>query len=300
MRWLRRLATGVAALVLAGAAAIGVWALRPASTPAIEGPRAIAALERVRLGHSWGSIVGALAVQLRPDLYHAYVGLGQVVNAERNDVLSYDRVVAEAKRRGDDEALAELATIAPPYANDDELGIARSWFIRYGGSIHAFDRARRVLWSLLFGREYTLATRLAHPACLAKSLDALWRDVGPIDFPTRIPELAVPVVFLAGRHDWNTPYPLVEEWATRLRAPSVEIVCFDDAGHMPPVESPDEFQQALIDHVLPLVHSHPLAARGGPTACDPTPAITRRRRLPPGPAPRAPRPTASGSRVRCA
>ncbi|MCP3984468.1 MAG: alpha/beta hydrolase, partial [bacterium] len=30
----------------------------------------------VLLGHSWGSVVGALAVGKRPDLFHAYVGMG--------------------------------------------------------------------------------------------------------------------------------------------------------------------------------------------------------------------------------
>lgn len=90
------------------------------------------------------------------------------------------------------------------------------------------------------------------PECFTRSLGALWSDVGPIDFPKQIPRLDVPVVFLAGRRDWNTPYPLVEEWAARLRAPSVEIVWFEDAGRMLPVESPEAFQRALIDKVLSL------------------------------------------------
>ncbi len=206
----------------------------------------------VLLGHSWGSIVGALAAERRPELYHAYVGLGQLVHGDRNEELSYDWVVGEANRRGDDEALAELATIAPPYANNAELGLQRRWLNAYDGSIYAFDRARPVFWSLLFGREYTLGTRLSYPECFANSLAALWSEVGAVDFPNQIPKLEVPVVFLTGRHDWNTPYPLVEAWAAELQAPSVEIVWFEDAGHMAPIESPEEFQRALLDKVLPL------------------------------------------------
>ena len=105
---------------------------------------------------------------------------------------------------------------------------------------------------LLFAREYTLATRLSYLECFEQSLEAMWRDVAAVDFPTQIPRLEVPVFFFAGRHDWNTPFPLVEEWAASLAAPHVEIVWFDDAGHMPPIESPAEFQRALLEKVWPL------------------------------------------------
>ena len=79
----------------------------------------------------------------------------------------------------------------------------------------------------------------------------MWGEVADVDFPTQIPQLDVPVYFFAGRHDWNTPYPLVEEWAAALEAPHVEMVWFEDAGHVIPLESPAEFQQAVLEKVLP-------------------------------------------------
>lgn len=353
MRILKRIGMALAALLLAVAGGLAIWALLPASTPPIEGARSIAALERVMLGgaeqtllvrgrdrskpvllylhggpgfahlplarfysaqleeqlvvvhwdqrgagascegverssmtlerivadtielseqlarrfggggrilllgHSWGSVVGALAVQRRPDLYHAYIGVGQLVNGNRNEELSYAWVVAEAERRGDEDALAELRAISPPYEGTD-LAVQRRWLNRYDGSVYALDRARPALWSLLFGREYTLGTRLAYPGCFTGSLDALWGEVEDIDFPTQMPRLEVPAFFFTGRHDWNTPYPLVEEWAATLTAPHVEIVWFEEAGHVVPVESPGEFQRAVLEKVLP----HALGGEG--------------------------------------
>lgn len=63
----------------------------------------------------------------------------------------------------------------------------------------------------------------------------------------------MPVLFFVGRNDWNTPYPLVEEWAETLDAPKVEVVWFEDAGHMIPLESPADFQRELIERLMPLV-----------------------------------------------
>ncbi len=204
------------------------------------------------LGHSWGSVIGALAVQKRPDLYYAYVGLGQVVNGRRNEELSYQWVVEEAGRRGDEEALKELATVSPPYGTSEELVVQRNWLNAYDGSIYASDQLLNILPSALFGREYTLSTRVSWLGCFMSSLDALWGGMDEVDFPTQIPQFEVPVFFFTGRHDWNTPFPLVEEWAARLAPSTTEIVWFEEAGHMVPIESPAEFQQKLIERLLPL------------------------------------------------
>jgi pimeloyl-ACP methyl ester carboxylesterase len=204
------------------------------------------------LGHSWGSVVGALAVQQRPELFHAYVGLGQVVNGRRNEELSLEFVRGEARRRGDAEALAELSRIQPPYRTQQELGTQRRWLNAYRGSLHAMERAREAIPAALFGREYTLATRLRFFSCFQRSIDRLWDGLDGFDTITQIPRLEVPVYLFTGRHDWNTPFPLIEEWAARLEAPHVEIVWFEGTGHVPPIEAPEEFQRRLIEKLTPL------------------------------------------------
>jgi pimeloyl-ACP methyl ester carboxylesterase len=204
------------------------------------------------VGHSWGSVVGALAVQRRPELFYAYVGLGQVVAGRRNEELSLRFVREEARRRGDAEAIAELATIEPPYTDREALEAQRRRLAEYRGSVYAVDRAREALLPALFGREYTLGTRIRFMGCFQRTLDALWDGLDGFDVLTQIPRLDVPVFLFTGRHDWNTPYPLVEEWAARLEAPHVEIVWFDGAGHMPNLEAPEAFQRALIDELGPI------------------------------------------------
>ena len=173
-------------------------------------------------------------MQRRPDLFLAYVGLGQLVNGRRNEELSYQFVVDEAKRRGDAAALAELAPIHPPYQMGQGLEVQRRWLATYRGSIYATERAREALPAALFGREYTLATRLRYFSCLRSSLDRLFGGLDDFDAIAQIPRLEVPVFLFAGRHDWNTPYPLVEEWAAVLEAPHVEIVWFEGSRALRP------------------------------------------------------------------
>lgn len=204
------------------------------------------------IGHSWGSLVGALAVQRRPDLFGAYVGIGQLVHRDRQEQISYDWVALQARSDGNDEALAELATIHPPYTSQREFALQRGWLSHYHGEIFDKRRAREVLPAVIFGREYSLATRLRYVPCFKRSLEVLLPDRLHVDLFRTVPRLEVPVFVFAGRHDFNTPSALAAEWAAQLQAPSVEVVWFESTGHFIPIEAPEEFQARLIEKLGPL------------------------------------------------
>jgi pimeloyl-ACP methyl ester carboxylesterase len=157
----------------------------------------------------------------------------------------------EAERRGDAEALEELARIRPPYPNQEQLGVQRRILMRYRGSLYATGRAREALPALLFAREYTLATRLSFFDCFDRSLQQLWGGLDAFDARVQIPRLGVPVYLFTGRRDWNTPGELAAEWAAKLEAPHVEVVWFDEVGHFPALEAPEAFQRALIEKLDP-------------------------------------------------
>jgi pimeloyl-ACP methyl ester carboxylesterase len=204
------------------------------------------------LGHSWGTVLGTLAAQRRPELFHAYIGVSQVVHGAKGEKLSYEFVEREAKRRNDQVALEELAGRHPPYTELNNLSIQRKWLLSFGGSIHNSEAAKKALGPFLFGPEWTLGDRLDFYRCFVDSANQLWPVVmDTIDFPSSVPRLEMPVYFFAGRHDWQTPQSLVEQWAKTLEAPKVELIWFQDAGHVVPVESPEAFQQQLIERVRP-------------------------------------------------
>jgi len=84
------------------------------------------------VGHFWGSILGVHMAKARPDLFYAYVGAGQVVNAQENEALNYRRVPAKARTLGDTKAIAELqASGPPPYPAIKALTTQRIWAQAY-------------------------------------------------------------------------------------------------------------------------------------------------------------------------
>ena len=199
------------------------------------------------LGHSWGSVLGVLTVEANPELFHAYVGLGQVVNMRRNEEISYDFVVERASAEGNQEALDALAGIRPPYRSIRDLGTQRQWLGHYRGDYRAGDAMSRMVGLTIRAPEYTLGDKLSYMPCMLNVLEHAWKDIQPIDFLRDVDRLEVPVYLFTGRHDYNTAFELVEEWVRTLQAPHLEIVWFEESAHMACLEEPERFQDELIE-----------------------------------------------------
>ena len=60
------------------------------------------------LGHSWGSLIGTLAVKQAPELFYAYVGAGQVVDMARNEGIAYQELLDFAQKENRPGLLSKL------------------------------------------------------------------------------------------------------------------------------------------------------------------------------------------------
>jgi pimeloyl-ACP methyl ester carboxylesterase len=115
------------------------------------------------LGHSWGSILGLMAVHQRPDLYSAFVSTGLIANFAEGQRVAYRFLLAESQRRGNRKALAELTGLgAPPYAGADAIAQWKRcgrWLGEFGAVWHSPDKFNRVGW-MLSAIEYSWPEKL--------------------------------------------------------------------------------------------------------------------------------------------
>lgn len=240
-------------------------AMRPTLTPDRYRDDAIELIELLRkrygkrkifvLGHSWGSTVGLAVAAKRPDLLYAYVGMGQLIDFQKNETQSYAQVMAQAKADHNDQAVKELEGIAP-YPVPDHLdlaktGIERKWSIYYGGL--GYNR-RDSDYYIHIGRlspEYGLADRKAWDASSDFTMGILWPKLATLSFED-VHTMDVPVILFLGRHDTTTPPRIAADWLARLNAPSKRIVWFDRSAHLPMIEEPGHAFEALVHDVRPL------------------------------------------------
>jgi hypothetical protein len=72
------------------------------------------------LGESWGSALGIMVVQRYPELFHAFIGTGQMVAFLENDLICYDFALRLAQERGDTKQVGKLKRQGqPPYYGND-------------------------------------------------------------------------------------------------------------------------------------------------------------------------------------
>jgi len=212
------------------------------------------------VGHSWGSILGVLLAQRRPERIHAYIGTGQQVNFLENDTVSHLRAYELALRYGDHRALARLARIGPPpYTGKD---MTQRYLTLYSlASRHAGRRGLlpELLSSVLLAPEYSLRDKLHFFSGVRETFPRVYPQLAGLDLETQVPRLEVPVWFLLGREDFVTPSELAVRYLATLEAPRKTLLWFEHSGHSPPFEEPDRFNTILNEQVRSIAEARPEA-----------------------------------------
>lgn len=202
--------------------------------------------ERIFLvGHSFGSHLGMIFARRHPELLHAYVGVGQVVDDERAARLQDEFIRKEARARGALEAVREL--------QEGGAAAREKWLFEFGGELHEHTSWLPLLWAGLRAPEYSLmdAVNVGRGSGFSSrhmKYDAL---SGPL--VERITSVEVPVYFFAGRHDFTTPSELAERYLELIEAPRKRLVWFEDSAHFPFFEEPGRFTEEILmvrDEVL--------------------------------------------------
>jgi pimeloyl-ACP methyl ester carboxylesterase len=210
----------------------------------------------VLMGHSWGSGLGLAVAEARPDLLHAYVGVGQIVDWRDNERLGFEWTLERARAEGNAEAVADLEAMRP-YPAPGPLTIEmadrwRRWAIGYGSLAAYRDNANFYYLAARLSPEYTPDDLAAWGAGSLFTVTTLWPRLSEISYH-ELDEMEVPVVLMLGRHDWTTASQLAAGWFEELDAPRKELVWFEHSSHLPMLEEPGRFFAALLQHVRPLV-----------------------------------------------
>lgn len=202
------------------------------------------------LGHSWGSYLGIRTAYEHPELLHAYIGMGQVINMPEAERISYNFVMKNATTSGKKKAVRELEAIGmPPYDNYKELLSQRKWLSMQGGLVANCSLLKTINYSLS-SPEYSLSDHIREFKGRDFSLDAVWPNFQTQSVEESIKEFKIPVYFMEGRYDYCVPSELVERYIKNISAPHTEIIWFEHSAHLMNIEEPELYQQVLIEKVL--------------------------------------------------
>lgn len=206
------------------------------------------------LGESWGSALGIMLVQRYPELFHAFVGTGQMVAFLENDLMCYDFALNWARARGDAQKVEALTQQGPPPYYGPGMSWKEAAFLmdtfNYMNANPAIADNGANTFRDLAAPEYGLYDKVSWFRGVLETLDLVYPQLWEVDFRQQATKLAVPVYFLIGRHDINAPTVLAEQYFALLDAPHKEIVWFEHSGHTPWVSESDRFVRVMVEMVL--------------------------------------------------
>jgi len=204
------------------------------------------------VGHSWGSHLGSLVVDRFPKHFYAYIGIGQVVNLYAGEKISYQFTVAEAKKRNHKKGIKVLKNLKPYTGTEyKKMMKQRKWLYKFGGATHVYKNPITLVKKGFSAREYTLRDFFKFFRGMLFSTKVMWDDLFKYDLSKIIKEYKVPIYFLVGKYDYNTPFELSEKFFNQVKAPQKEYIWFENSAHMPNYEENKKYTELLTNKILP-------------------------------------------------
>jgi pimeloyl-ACP methyl ester carboxylesterase len=206
------------------------------------------------MGRSGGSFLGLQVVDRAPQLYHAYIGVGQITDQLESEQLAYEYMLARFRESGDTRWVRRLEATTVEHGTSPEYLRIRDAAMHTLG-VGTMREMRSIVTglfvpSLLFP-EYTVREKWHLWAAKARNgVSSIWDAVVSTDLRQTVPEVQVPVYFFHGLHDYTCSYSLARAYTAELRAPVKGFYTFHHSAHSPHFEEPDRVREIIRRDVL--------------------------------------------------
>ncbi len=185
-------------------------------------------------GSSWGSVLGVHMAHQRPDLFHAYVGVAQLVNARDNVSASYSATLDTARGKQDADAIATLEKLGPPpWTNPRNFGQMRRIIRKYENE--TTSPAPKLEFAAEYSSDADMAAYEAGEEISFIKYLGLKGDgmAAKVDLPALGGKYALPMLFVQGEEDLLTRAAVTRAFVDSLQAPHKKLVMVPGAGHDP-------------------------------------------------------------------
>lgn len=208
----------------------------------------------ILLGGSWGSVLGVHMIKARPDLFHAYVGAGQLVASAENQAATVGKVRALARAAGDTKTLSTLEALGtPPWTDPRNFGVLRRATRLYEKKSTVAAPASwwvpspqyttpRALADYESGEDFSYLQFVGMQGDGMFSTIDLWQLGSRFD---------VPVFLIQGSEDLVTVPEVAKRYYDSLSAPDKAFILLPKTGHDPNPMMVDAEYEVLRTRVVP-------------------------------------------------
>lgn len=213
------------------------------------------------IGHSWGARLGMYLVRMYPERIEGYIGAGQEVSSYKGELQSWQYTYEQAKKKNNTKAITDLEKMGSPqngnYLTMYKTGFwgivkQKEWLLKLGGERYGRTNYKDWIGKMLIGYNMNIFQLIKWSKASATTAGTIFRDsaFNNFDLHKDIPVVKVPVHFVSGVADYNTPWPLVKQYSELLIAPAKSFMLFDKSGHSPLFEQSEKFNELVREKFL--------------------------------------------------
>ena len=213
------------------------------------------------MAHSWGTFLGIQAAAKAPELYHAYIGVAQIVDTPESERLAYARMLELFEAKGNQGMVQKLMAWDVLKTQPDAALIPYFKSMLRDEAMHALGvGTARDMDSVVTGifipsllsRAYTLPEKITiwRAKAFLRDRTNLLETLFTTRMQDAVPELTVPTYILFGKYDLTVNPGLAKAYLDALKAPLKAFYTFENSAHSPMFEEPERFLEIMTQDVL--------------------------------------------------
>src|ERR1700686_3741814 len=162
------------------------------------------------VGHSWGTYLGMLVIARHPELYHAYVGIGQLALSFPIAGIQDEYIRQTATRMGDQDSIKEL--------EEKGASVRETLLFKFGGEIRKAKSFMPLLLTGLAAPEYSLRDARNIPKGVSLYSRNFVYNASSGELMDVVTQVNIPVYFFTGRYDYTDFFTLTEQPFSKINA----------------------------------------------------------------------------------
>ncbi len=211
------------------------------------------------LAWSGGTAIALPAVAKSPELFHAYIAMGQLTRQRQSEKIAYEFMLNQFTEKNDRRSVLKLKKFNHLKTESDLISFYNSATrdqLMHGLGIGTMRSMKSVFRDIFLPvwtcKAYTLREKynIWKSKMMFLPTTNLKNETLTTDFPDTFPEIEIPVYFISGKYDLTVNVDLSKAYYRSLKAPLKGFYTFVNSAHGPLFEEPEKFREILEKDVL--------------------------------------------------
>lgn len=196
-------------------------------------------------------MLGSIYISKYPDDVDYYVGTGQVVDFKAGEHKAFEVLKEIASKNNDKKTLNELLKLGDDFPGDRN---GRE-YIKEGAQFKRREEKYNLIencFTFSIIKDFFMSpifkwSDVSAMSRCGKVNETLVDETIKFNIRNQSEKYKVPIYFIMGENDWQTPYYLTKEYFDEIKAPRKKLYTIPDSGHLAVLEKPDLFYNILAD-----------------------------------------------------